>query len=359
MSGKKSKYMMSYTNFQKTSTLIDGNLIKEDNSNFPEVEKTEKDVIHVPLTDEELFKVCGGRTGHKGARHGLTLNGKLQRIAQQEKDLLNATTRMSDELQRYNNKCWEYRYEIDNNENTVLPVAPSSEEESTVPKVSKTARKRNKRRINDLTHKLNILCNVSDNDEKSNCALEETEVKLKRRKKKKRDGSALTHDVECFRKEEEDKAIDCISLPVGQKLEKKIKEESGRGQITDRNGEEFENVLTCRKKKKKSKRKKDQDYQNGDTVTVYEDDFISTRAKKLKKSYKNDPSVQDFVKDDNINMLDSKHCYTESPINSNEIRNAIEHSESLDTHFTEEIDRSIKCQNSKKEEGKAQQETKS
>lgn len=40
------------------------------------------------LSDADLFKACGGRTAHKGARFGLNLTGKLQRIAEQEKDLL-------------------------------------------------------------------------------------------------------------------------------------------------------------------------------------------------------------------------------------------------------------------------------
>jgi hypothetical protein len=32
-----------------------------------------------------LFKICEGRTAHKGARHGLKMNGKLARIQEQEK----------------------------------------------------------------------------------------------------------------------------------------------------------------------------------------------------------------------------------------------------------------------------------
>ncbi|KFB47051.1 AGAP004490-PA-like protein [Anopheles sinensis] len=40
------------------------------------------------LTDEQLFAACGGRTAHKGARHGLTLNGKLARIDEQNNKLL-------------------------------------------------------------------------------------------------------------------------------------------------------------------------------------------------------------------------------------------------------------------------------
>ncbi|BES97140.1 G-patch domain [Nesidiocoris tenuis] len=39
------------------------------------------------ISDEQLFEICGGRTGHKGSRHGLTLSGKLARLEQQEKIL--------------------------------------------------------------------------------------------------------------------------------------------------------------------------------------------------------------------------------------------------------------------------------
>ncbi|XP_034486177.1 G patch domain-containing protein 4 [Drosophila innubila] len=43
--------------------------------------------VHV-MTDDELFKACGGRTAHKGARHGLKLSGKLARLEQQEREML-------------------------------------------------------------------------------------------------------------------------------------------------------------------------------------------------------------------------------------------------------------------------------
>ena len=29
------------------------------------------------VSDEDLFKLCEGRTAHKGARHGIKMNGKL------------------------------------------------------------------------------------------------------------------------------------------------------------------------------------------------------------------------------------------------------------------------------------------
>ncbi|NWH73966.1 GPTC4 protein, partial [Piaya cayana] len=40
------------------------------------------------LTDEELIRACGGRTAHKGARHGLTMRAKLARLEEQERAFL-------------------------------------------------------------------------------------------------------------------------------------------------------------------------------------------------------------------------------------------------------------------------------
>ncbi|NXS91742.1 GPTC4 protein, partial [Jacana jacana] len=40
------------------------------------------------LTDKELMRACGGRTAHKGARHGLTMSAKLARLEEQERAFL-------------------------------------------------------------------------------------------------------------------------------------------------------------------------------------------------------------------------------------------------------------------------------
>merc|ERR1719147_695072 len=40
------------------------------------------------LTDEELVKACGGRTAHKGGRHGLKMNAKLARIEEAEREYM-------------------------------------------------------------------------------------------------------------------------------------------------------------------------------------------------------------------------------------------------------------------------------
>lgn len=44
--------------------------------------------LNKSVSDEDLFKICEGRTAHKGARHGLKMNGKLARIMEQEQQQL-------------------------------------------------------------------------------------------------------------------------------------------------------------------------------------------------------------------------------------------------------------------------------
>ncbi|XP_054035463.1 G patch domain-containing protein 4 [Dryobates pubescens] len=50
------------------------------------------------LTDAELVQACGGRTAHKGARHGLTMSAKLARLEEQERAFL-ATYRQKEQQQ--------------------------------------------------------------------------------------------------------------------------------------------------------------------------------------------------------------------------------------------------------------------
>merc|ERR1712202_112888 len=40
------------------------------------------------LTDEQLVAACGGRTAHKGGRHGLNMQAKLDRIEQAEREFM-------------------------------------------------------------------------------------------------------------------------------------------------------------------------------------------------------------------------------------------------------------------------------
>ncbi|XP_055955364.1 G patch domain-containing protein 4 isoform X2 [Patella vulgata] len=87
------KKSVLYGNFIKTSTLTntsDG--CEEVFHDKDEDESSEdEDILKLKkytITDEEMFLICGGRTAHKGARHGLKLNGKLQRIEENEAKML-------------------------------------------------------------------------------------------------------------------------------------------------------------------------------------------------------------------------------------------------------------------------------
>ncbi|XP_052866861.1 G patch domain-containing protein 4 [Anopheles cruzii] len=75
------------TNFLKASTLLGGTEREEAAANHISTEDIELAPVKT-LTDEELFAACGGRTAHKGARHGLKLSGKLARIDEQNTRLL-------------------------------------------------------------------------------------------------------------------------------------------------------------------------------------------------------------------------------------------------------------------------------
>ncbi|XP_059476373.1 G patch domain-containing protein 4 [Neocloeon triangulifer] len=74
-----------YSNFVKSSVLEDNEEVEsKERSNQLDVTEEEKAKEFVPLSDEQLFKACGGRTAHKAARHGHKLSGKLARLQQQD-----------------------------------------------------------------------------------------------------------------------------------------------------------------------------------------------------------------------------------------------------------------------------------
>ncbi|CAM2699282.1 unnamed protein product [Rotaria socialis] len=78
-----------YSRFEKSSVLM-GN--KEESLRVEqETVVTEVHVSSLP-TDEELHRICGGRTAHKGARHGIRMNGKLQRLQEQEERSFSASS---------------------------------------------------------------------------------------------------------------------------------------------------------------------------------------------------------------------------------------------------------------------------
>ncbi|XP_048880619.1 G patch domain-containing protein 4 isoform X1 [Brienomyrus brachyistius] len=83
-----------YGHFVKSATLMSGQehaekkaSSSEDSSSSDEDQRLDLSTT-CRLSDEDLIKACGGRTAHKGARHGLRMSAKLARLEQQEKEFL-------------------------------------------------------------------------------------------------------------------------------------------------------------------------------------------------------------------------------------------------------------------------------
>lgn len=74
-----------YANFVKTATL-ENDGIEQLNDGVADQSRKQENVLPT-ISDDELFKMCSGRTAHKGARHGLGASGKLARLEMQENNL--------------------------------------------------------------------------------------------------------------------------------------------------------------------------------------------------------------------------------------------------------------------------------
>lgn len=86
-----------YGCFVKSATLLSGQEQPEpkssrsdDSSSSEEEEDDQKLDLSstIMLSDADIMKACGGRTAHKGARHGLTMSAKLARLEQQEAEFM-------------------------------------------------------------------------------------------------------------------------------------------------------------------------------------------------------------------------------------------------------------------------------
>ncbi|RNA01009.1 G patch domain-containing 4 [Brachionus plicatilis] len=76
-----------YSRFHQETVLVSGQEIKIDpkSEEKKEEKKEEKNCQVKNVTDEDLYKLCKGRTAHKGARHGIKMSAKLARIEEQER----------------------------------------------------------------------------------------------------------------------------------------------------------------------------------------------------------------------------------------------------------------------------------
>ncbi|KAK8395003.1 hypothetical protein O3P69_006039 [Scylla paramamosain] len=193
----KSKF---YGGFVKGGTLVGQSETPKSDSSEEEEEQEDKSLR---LSDEQLFKLCKGRTAHKGARHGLNMTAKLARVREQELLLLQE---------------W----------GTADPQMQQDKEVQTKKKKKKSNKNKD---VQDITH--------ADRSEPKNCVEHTKKQKSKRKKDEGKD--------ECVSVEDKQEAYESNPL---KKKKKKHKTE-----VTDSCIAEV--CVTTTKQKKKKKKKKE------------------------------------------------------------------------------------------------------
>lgn len=182
-----------YNNFRKLSVLQDEKLIKLEKPDQEKEEENESSKKIPVLTDEELFKACGGRTLHKGARHGLDMSGKLERVAKQEKKIMHLMNHLARKRAKAKLEMEELLAKngrkIDNNDEngTLKTTDVSSSKENDFIKSKDTIR-RERKNMQHLTHLLTISCSINDNSSSSSSssnALKSEKSSCRKRKRSK------------------------------------------------------------------------------------------------------------------------------------------------------------------------------
>merc|ERR1712013_422423 len=168
-----------YSNFVKSGTLTGGKMEVEERDEDVVVEV--KDLSKLKeLTDDELVAACGGRTAHKGSRHGLKMTAKLDRIAEAEREY----------MEKYNKKMQETEGEKQRRDQFPENITQHLEENS-----SSQEKKKKKRslvvEIENSTKKKKKLENE--------CSEDET-LSLKSKKKKKRSKELETLSTDPLKK---------------------------------------------------------------------------------------------------------------------------------------------------------------
>ncbi|XP_050840704.1 G patch domain-containing protein 4 isoform X2 [Serinus canaria] len=252
-----------YGRFVKSATLTAcGEESVTASSESSQEEEEELDLSSVRrLTDEELVQACGGRTAHKGARHGLTMSAKLARLEEQERAFL-ATYRPREQQQE--------------------------------PPESSQGKKKKRKQSRDGAE---VPQSQEPNTEQEEVLEEEKVVKKKKKKKKKKQGPSreeeLTGEEEVMRK----KKRKVIMEPCGEegsgeegKVMKRRKkpELSAEEEVVDEDGK------AAKRRKKKKKKQEEEDEEPAETDVPLQDTDEpnlghSPTKKRKKKRRKREP----------------------------------------------------------------------
>ena len=330
------KHNSGYKIFLKHSTLENGKVFDEKIKELPE--KVESKILNLPISDEELFKACGGRTAHKGARHGLKLNGKLARIAQQEERFLAGSSLSNEDHKKEINQInqsirQESNRKVEKRKRKVIEILCEEDivdednkdishllntSKKTV-KLNKSQRKTSKKRINNLVNMLDNSCKIEEN-------LLDNEEKVIKSKKKKTSVSGCedaTNDFlflktekkvaakkgktknNCDTKIQDDDYLEVFKDLTSKRYEeqdpKKFvkKKEKSNDKDVDKLSQKLGSMcsLTRKESKKKKKSKKSRDRKdNCDHFSKIDANKLNSRIKKRREKSKNTRSSRHSYK---------------------------------------------------------------
>lgn len=177
---------MLYGQFVKGATLDNNQEVKSegeevDTSEVTEYLEEDRQTLQ-KLPDEEILKICGGMTAHKGARHGLKLNGKLERIQEQERLLMEKWKK-----QKGSNS------EMDKSESSSLNAkTDTTENEDVNRECVKTKKKKKKRDKYEDAEKISQNQSPDCDDSQE---IQNDKSDVKKEKKRKRKNIELGHET--------------------------------------------------------------------------------------------------------------------------------------------------------------------
>lgn len=178
---------MLYGQFVKGATLDNNQEVKsggeeEDDEEVTEYLEEDRQTLQ-KLPDEEILKICGGMTAHKGARHGLKLNGKLERIQEQERLLMEKWKK-----QKGSNS------EMDKSKRSSLnDKTETTENEDVNKECVKTKKKKKKRDKYEDSEKISQNQSPDCDDSQE---IQNDKSDVKKEKKRKRKNIELGHETE-------------------------------------------------------------------------------------------------------------------------------------------------------------------
>ncbi|XP_072249633.1 G patch domain-containing protein 4 [Leuresthes tenuis] len=256
-----------YGCFVKSATLLSGQEQPEpassnsdDSSSSDEDEEQTLDLSSTTkLSDCDLIKACGGRTAHKGARHGLKMSAKLARLEQQEAEF----------MAKYGKKSQP---------STSSPVSVAPTPPTSQPEQQESAKEKKKKKKKEKKKK-----EEEESFNEQETPEEATDVKTKKKKNKKAEGEII-----CVESDDDDSDKRKRKNTVGQDGG-----EVTRSPAAESSEETPELQADSKAKKKKRKKSSKRCRGPGEEEESTAKESRTTAEKKKRKKCKKDKQLMD------------------------------------------------------------------